>query len=54
MSLLFEARTGYVHQRFSYELLSHIGMLIFVVEEDGRVNWQCPRVKVVQDDVVNV
>ena len=54
MTPCFQAMTGYVHQRFSYELLSHIGMLIFVVEEDGRVSWQCPRVKVVQDDVVNV
>lgn len=46
----FQGPTEYVFQRFSMEFLSHIGMLVFIVEPDGRTEWECNRVQVIMED----
>jgi hypothetical protein len=41
----FQAKTGYGHKVASHKMLSDIGMLIVVVEDDGRTWWECPRLE---------
>jgi hypothetical protein len=50
----FQAMTHHGERVAGHEMLSHIGMLIFVIEPDGRSSWTCPRIKVQQDETVDL
>jgi hypothetical protein len=50
----FQAMTHHGERVAGHEVLSHIGMLIFVVEANGKSSWTCPRIKVQQDEMVDL